>query len=151
MRRPFSQPSMAGFSLIEVLVAVLILSIGLLGAAGLHTSSLRMNQSAWNTTQANLLAAGMVETLRSNPRGVRAGDYDRELGLDPASGGGRAGREIDHWLDILEARLPTDDGRVGGGIEVDGDVVTVEVAWLDARWEEDPEERYRSVIVETEL
>ena len=45
-----------GFSLVEVLVAVLVLSVGLLGLAALQTRGLRANDSARIRTQGQFLA-----------------------------------------------------------------------------------------------
>ncbi len=55
-----------GFTLLEVLVAVLVLSIGLLGIAGLQVTGLRFNQSAYMRTQATLLAYEMADQMRAN-------------------------------------------------------------------------------------
>ena len=55
-----------GYGLIEVLVSVLVLSIGLLGLAGLQTQSLRFNNEAYFRTQATLLAMDMSDRLRTN-------------------------------------------------------------------------------------
>jgi type IV pilus assembly protein PilV len=56
----------AGFTLLEVLVAVLVLSIGLLGIAGLQVTGLRFNHSAYMRTQATLLAYEMADRMRAN-------------------------------------------------------------------------------------
>ena len=58
--------SQKGVGLIEVLVAVLVLAVGLLGLAGLQTQSLRFNNEAYFRTQATLLAMDMADRLRSN-------------------------------------------------------------------------------------
>lgn len=55
----------AGFSLIEVMVAVLVLALGLLGMAALQSVSLRYNQSANYRTQATNLAYEFIDTARS--------------------------------------------------------------------------------------
>ncbi len=55
-----------GFTLIEVLIAVLVLAGGLLGLAGLQATSLRNNQSAYNRSQATQLAYDMADRMRSN-------------------------------------------------------------------------------------
>jgi len=59
----------AGFSLIEVLVTVVVLSIGLLGVAGMQASGLRNNHAAYTKTQATNLAMDMAERIRANPKG----------------------------------------------------------------------------------
>lgn len=57
----------AGFSLVEVLVAVLVLSIGLLGLAGLQIAGVRANDSARLRTQATLAAYDLADRLRADP------------------------------------------------------------------------------------
>lgn len=55
-----------GFTLIEVLIALLILAIGLLGMASLLMTSLSSSHSAYQRSQASMLAYDMVERLRLN-------------------------------------------------------------------------------------
>jgi len=55
-----------GFTLIEVLIAMLVLAVGLLGLAGLQATSLKNNQSAYNRSQATQLAYDMADRIRSN-------------------------------------------------------------------------------------
>lgn len=55
-----------GFTLVEVLVALLILAIGLLGMASLMMTSLSSNHSAYQRSQASMLAYDMAERLRLN-------------------------------------------------------------------------------------
>ena len=65
----------AGFTLIEVLIAMLVLAIGLLGLAALQVNSLRNNQSAYNRTQATLLAYEMADRMRTNKTAIASGSY----------------------------------------------------------------------------
>jgi len=53
-----------GFSLLEVLVAVVVLSIGLLGMAGLTTGIMRCNAFSRRITTATMLAQHKMESLR---------------------------------------------------------------------------------------
>ena len=64
-----------GFTLLEVLIALLVLSIGLLGLAALQTISLRAGEMANMRTLSTLLATDIVERMRVNPLGVTLGDY----------------------------------------------------------------------------
>lgn len=66
----------AGFTLLEVLITVLILSIGLLGLSGLQVTGLRYNQSAYWRGQATLIAYDIIDRMRVNRDGVAAGAYD---------------------------------------------------------------------------
>ena len=56
-----------GFTLIEVLIAVVLLAGGLLGLAALQAASLKNNQSAYNRSQATQLAYDMADRIRANP------------------------------------------------------------------------------------
>lgn len=65
-----------GFTLLEVLVALLVLSVGLLGLAALQTFSLKLNHQAYERTQATLLIDDIIDRMRANPEGVAAGAYN---------------------------------------------------------------------------
>jgi type IV pilus assembly protein PilV len=66
----------AGFTLIEVLIAVVILAGGLLGLAALQSAVIRNNQSAYFRSQATQLAYDIIDRMRSNQAGVTAGNYN---------------------------------------------------------------------------
>jgi type IV pilus assembly protein PilV len=65
-----------GFTLLEVLVALFVLSIGLLGLAALQTTSFRYNTDSYLRTQATLLAYDIMDRMRANVSAVNAGSYD---------------------------------------------------------------------------
>lgn len=65
-----------GFSLLEVLIALLVLSIGLLGIAGLQTFSLQFNHQSYERTQATVLISEMFEKITANPVAARSGAFD---------------------------------------------------------------------------
>ena len=67
--------TMAGATLIEVMVALVILSIGLLGLASLQLTGISSNSSSEKRTQAAIVANDLIERMRANPAGVNAGDY----------------------------------------------------------------------------
>lgn len=71
-----------GFTLIEVLVAVVILAIGLTGMAGLQVISLRNGMQAQQRTQATLVAYDILDRMRTNVIAARAGDYDTAIADD---------------------------------------------------------------------
>lgn len=70
-----------GVSLLEVLMAVLIFSIGLIGLGGLLIVATRSNQSAFVRTQVTFLANSMADRMRANPYGLWNGDYNFTLPL----------------------------------------------------------------------
>ena len=65
-----------GFSLLEVLIALLVLSIGLLGIAGLQTISLQFNHQSYQRTQATVLISEMIEKIIANPEAARTGVFN---------------------------------------------------------------------------
>jgi type IV pilus assembly protein PilV len=65
-----------GFSLVETLVALVVLSVGLLGAAGLLLDSLRGHASALRRVEASSLVRDMADRIRANPRGGAHYDTD---------------------------------------------------------------------------
>lgn len=59
----------SGIALIEILVSVVVLSVGLLGLVGLQMLSVKGSQHAHFKTQATLISQGMFEKMRANPNG----------------------------------------------------------------------------------
>lgn len=83
----------AGFTLIEVMVAIVILSFGLLGVAGLMVTGIQFTHSAQQRTMATQLAYDMIDRMRSNQAGVAlpdnaagGGSYHRPIGDVAAAG-----------------------------------------------------------------
>ena len=66
----------SGFTLIEVLVSMLVLSIGLVGVAALQGVSLKNTQSAFMRSQATALAYDIADRMRANLVSARTGLYD---------------------------------------------------------------------------
>ncbi|WP_285404760.1 type IV pilus modification protein PilV [Luteibacter sp. ME-Dv--P-043b] len=65
-----------GVSLIEVLMAVLVFTVGLVGLSSLLIVSFRSNQVGYQRTQAGFIATSMADRMRANPLGVWAGGYN---------------------------------------------------------------------------
>jgi len=65
-----------GFTLLEVLISMMILSIGLLGLGGLQIASLKGTGNAHSRNVANMLALELADRMRANPNGVEGGFYD---------------------------------------------------------------------------
>ena len=64
-----------GVTLLEVLVSVLVLGIGLLGVAGLQTSSMRNTHSSYERTMSVILTDTLAELMRSDPNTAQVGGY----------------------------------------------------------------------------
>lgn len=127
-----------GFTLLEVLVAVLVLSLGLLGIAALQASTVQFNHAAYLRSQATSLAYDIVDRMRTNRNAALDGEYDAGF-QSPApacgsvtGGGSIAAEDLAEWRNALACALPSGTGRV----EVDGDgVVTISVRWDESRGE----------------
>lgn len=63
---PASRRAQSGFSIIEVLVAILILSVGMLGAVGMQATAMKSNKEARNQATATTLARELAEKMRGN-------------------------------------------------------------------------------------
>ncbi|MGI9326829.1 MAG: type IV pilus modification protein PilV [Pseudomonadales bacterium] len=78
----------AGFSMIELLVAVLVMGIGVLGITGLQMVSLQNNREALLRAEATQLAYDMMDRIRANPIGTPLGDDYDGVDVDEAPVGG---------------------------------------------------------------
>ena len=73
----------AGFTLVEVLIALLVLALGLLGGLSMQMAALRARHQSTLLVQASWLAAGMAERMRANATQMRLPDDDNPyLALD---------------------------------------------------------------------
>ncbi|MCF1182616.1 type IV pilus modification protein PilV [Marichromatium gracile] len=138
------QNAQRGFSLLESLIAMVVLAIGLLGMAELQTTAMRLNSSAYLRTQATNLAYDIIDRMRANRQQALAGAYDgQDLATDPqcpaasAASGTLAARDVQHWRAALACTLP----RGTGSIVRNDDSFTVTVQWDDSRGE-DPAQQF---------
>lgn len=124
-----------GATLIEVLVAALILSVGLLGLAGLQVTSVKSNQSAYIRSQATLLAYDIADRMRTNRAEALNGAYDLELTTRSCNtslnaSGTLAEKDKAEWLNNLSCLLSSD---AKGSIARNGAVFTITIKWDDKR------------------
>lgn len=91
---PLSSPRhIRGMSLIEVMVAVLVLAVGLLGIAAMQSLALRGGQSSLESTQAVIQTASIIEAMRANPDGSYNGTY-----AAVPTGTTLAARDLNEWM-----------------------------------------------------
>ena len=135
--QPQAKPSLQrGVSLLEVLVAVVILSVGLLGLAGLQLSALRNNQSSAERSNAVMLTYSILEAMRADPDAVRSSAFDIALDDDPDPEGGFAAQQIGAWRGLLAEQLG--DGANGADAcvttlePVENSVCTITIRWNDS-------------------
>ena len=67
----------AGFTLLEVLIAIVVVAFGLLGLAGLQVFALKNNTSASQRVTATNLATDIIDRMKANFQGVVAGGYNQ--------------------------------------------------------------------------
>jgi type IV pilus assembly protein PilV len=164
-----------GFTLTELLIAVVILSIGLLGVVSFQLQLVRSNQEALHSSIAAYLAAEAADRVRANLPGVDDNEYDliTEAGTDPGcidsdtgcSASTLAKNDAYEWISTIEDRLPNgqgvickdstpDDGTGSADPQCDGkngvnelSVFAVKIWWDDDRNPYTPNVAYRMGIV----
>ena len=130
-RRPSRRTLQAGATLIEVLVSVLVLSIGLFGAAALQISAMRNNQSSYEHAQMTVLTQGMLESMRTNLAGVAAGQYEMATWTCTAPAAGTlAATDLAQWIANVQAQV---NPGACGRITCTGRDCTVGIRWDDSR------------------
>ena len=119
-----TRPRSRGFTLLEVLIALVVLSIGLLGIAALQGVGLRSSHGAQLTSQASVLAYDLADRIRTNPDGFRAvipenADFEPECPqpddpVDPDYSpiNAEAEADIDEWICSVSRLLPGDVARI---------------------------------------
>lgn len=124
-----------GFSLIEVLIALVVLALGLLGLAFLQVLNVRYTQSAQHRTMATNLASEMLDMMRANSVAAKQYGYITESDFNitvPTTGCARTDEatyqaNIARWKCEVVSSLPGGKGAVA----FNGNEVTVSLAWSD--------------------
>jgi type IV pilus assembly protein PilV len=124
-----------GFTLLEVLVTLLIVSLGLLGIAGIIANSLKVNQGAYARTQASWVASDIIDRMRANRVTAEVSPSPYAMANCAAAPAGTAVAALDlrNWCAELVAALPsgTGDGTVTMAAASPWNV-TVVVRWDDS-------------------
>ncbi|MBK1647899.1 type IV pilus modification protein PilV [Rhabdochromatium marinum] len=128
-----------GFTLIEVLIAALVLAIGLLGLAGLQAVSLKMSQGSYLRVQATNLAYEIADSIRANKS--NASDYAGTFtttcnqtltyASSYSSGTEIAVADLAVWQNRLACLLPGGSGTIA----VSDTTPTITVTWVETRFE----------------
>jgi type IV pilus assembly protein PilV len=134
-----------GFTLIEVLVSLVILSIGMLGMARLVLMSAHSNDSAYLRSQATALAYEMLDNMRANLSAATTTGYDVAMATNPAaptscvgaacSNSAQAAWDVYSWKQHLNASNGLGGGLPGGN----GSVVTAGnpvTATITVQWDD---------------
>jgi type IV pilus assembly protein PilV len=113
--------SQNGFTMVETLVALVVLAIGMLGIAALYLNSLQAGRSAIYRTEAVNLAADLADRIRANRTAVAGygnvyGDVFAPVGACSTTAGCTAGElattDLSSWKAGLALQLPNGQGQV---------------------------------------
>jgi type IV pilus assembly protein PilV len=140
-----------GFSLIEVLVALFVLSLGLLGLAALQTTGLKFNHRSYERTQAVLQAYDIIDRMRANKGngGAINSNYDGvALGATPGTADCASGCTADQlaqydirkWNETNAALLAEGKGAICrgtfaadlGSCNVGGNIYRIALKWKES-------------------
>lgn len=132
-------PSAArGFTLVEVLVALVVMSVGMLGIAALYLEGLRAGRTALYRTSAVNLAADMADRIRANqPAGAAyagtgpGADESCVNGADDCTPAELAADDWFSWIGQIEAQLPD-----GAGAEIQVAAAPTPVYTITVQWPE---------------
>jgi len=124
------RPSQSGFSLLEVLISLIVFSLGLLAVAGLQTVSKQSNYESIQRTVAAQIATGLLEDIRTNGGGIAV-----YVGSGDIGGGRRGAQPVPNcsagsecnpaqkatfdlwfWEQSLDGTLETTGGASAGGL-----------------------------------
>ncbi len=145
LNRPPACKTQGGFSMIEVLVTLLIISLALLGTAGLQAFSMRLNQGGQFRTQAVFMAADLAERIEANKPCAVAGNYVMALSstantadntcsnrqcVTPAE---LAAYDLSQWERLVAASLPRASWAVAQTGSGNPSTYTITIGWVDRR------------------
>ena len=112
-----------GFTLLEVLIALIIMSIGLLGVFGLIVNALKANDSSNMRTQAAILANSIIDNIRANSKQTTSTAYSAAIGTavsqpnpstctSSCTAAQLEAIDVYNWKQSLKTMLPSGDGSI---------------------------------------
>jgi type IV pilus assembly protein PilV len=122
--------SMRGVGLIEVMIAVLIMGIGLLGIAAMQATTLRNSQSSVERSQAVVQTYTILDSMRANLDAARNNLYNIGLTCTVPAGGTLITNDQRFWLQTVQANLGT---TACGQIECASNACKITLQWDDSR------------------
>lgn len=141
MHRHFHSSSVAGFTLIEVLVALVVLSVGMLGVSALYVQGMGAGRTAQYRSQAISLAGDIADRIRVNRTAIAAyGLAAANSGCDPVAGvspgidctpAQLAADDLDRWQAQLGQLLPGGNGAVLVNPATTPPTYTIQVNWTE--------------------
>ena len=120
------------FTLLEVMVALVIFSIGLLGLAGLQSAGIKNNQISYSRTIAQQLVYDMADRIRTNARidytGIPIAGVNNDCVNNPCTSAELAEFDLFEWNQAINLpNGPLKNAR--GFIEPNGTAITISIGW----------------------
>ncbi|MFC3148497.1 type IV pilus modification protein PilV [Piscinibacterium candidicorallinum] len=126
MSQSFLLQRQSGASILEAMVALVVLSLGAIGVAGVQLSTVKFNQVSQQRSVAVHHLVAMTDRMRSNMPSVRAGDYIFNVPYAnipssipafaacgaPCTSQQVANRHLNEWLTQLAGALPSGRGAI---------------------------------------
>jgi type IV pilus assembly protein PilV len=134
-----------GMTLIEVLVAAIILGVGMLGILTLQTQSVQFNHQAYLKSQAIFLMGSIVDKMRSNSDALGSyvtGYYDDYSGVTDncetatCTSSALASWDLMQWKADVARALPAGVGEI---VNAGGTTFAVRIRFEDPRIDSDPD------------
>ena len=141
----------AGFTLIEMMIALLILSIGLLGVATLQVTGQQFNYRAYIRSQATFLAYDMMDRMRANNTVLASyvnSDWSNE-GPTPSTNcadtrcnaNDIATYDLNRWYQQVDTLLPGGEARIEQIQTTPIIRLSIEIRWIEDRDAEDKKQQ----------
>lgn len=142
--RTLNRARQQGMSLIEVLVAIVIIAIALFGTASLQMSAMRLGQGGVFRSHAVFLAQDIAERMESNAAGAIAGSYAVTLTSTPptvdttcetaaCAQAALAAYDIAQWANTVSTTLPQSSWSITHTVTGTPSTYTIVVRWIDRR------------------
>ena len=127
-----------GFTLVEVLVALVVVSVGMLGIAGLYVHGMQAGRTAMFSHQAVTLAGDVADRIRANPRAGAA--YAVPIGADNGCVAGvvdcdvaeMAANDVFVWSQQAINSLPNGSVEVLFNAGTNPPEYTINISWTEA-------------------
>jgi type IV pilus assembly protein PilV len=132
-----------GVALLEVLIALVVVAVGLLGMALLQVNSMQHVHQGQMHSHSTYLLYDISDRIRANTDGASSGDYDLAFGASVTAAKNcesvncteaeMADFDLEQWEDHIQRVLPGGDGFVS----VSGGIATIQIRYDDNRDESD--------------
>jgi type IV pilus assembly protein PilV len=125
-----------GMTLVEILVAIVVLSVGLLGLAGLQLKGMQVNQGSAYRWQAALLVEDIADRMRADRTSAQNGQYNVTGGVPATTGSSTTQSVLQDWWSRVQAQLPGAQATIGPvapGATANSFSIPISVTWNDTR------------------